>query len=137
MVTEHDEKELATVHPLLQSLFIAVSARHNIGVAQGARTVAESIKNKETHHSWLSDPRHSEHIPGPDGWAHAFDFFVRNADSTANWQIEAYPPIVDDFKKEAAARGIPIICGLDWKQKDAGHIQFNEAALTCTPGAGR
>lgn len=69
--------------------------------------------------TWTLD---SKHIVQDDGYGHAVDVtaFVKGKIS---WDEKLYYPITDAIKKAAAELGVKIVCGIDWKKKDYGHVE--------------
>jgi len=64
--------------------------------------------------------RNSRHIGG-----FAIDFAAWTG--KIDWNAKYYAPIAGAFKAAAKELNIPIVCGIDWKTPDYGHVELSSA----------
>ncbi len=117
------EKELAGVHPDL----VAVCRRAlklskiDFGILDGLRTPEEQARYVAEGRSWT---KNSRHLTG-----HAIDFgvYVNGAyvNGDTSDELKLYAQAADAFAVAALELKVPIIRGIDWKQKDGGHIELD------------
>jgi peptidoglycan LD-endopeptidase CwlK len=106
-------RELATCHPLLQQLAQEVIKFTDCRCHQGARTIEQQRLNLAKGVSWTMN---SKHIPGPDGFAHAFDLSYWPMDWTDDSAraIQKHYWFAGVVLGIAFRMGIPLRWGGDW-----------------------
>lgn len=86
-------------------------------VVDGGRTLEEHKINVANGKSWIKRSRHQDGA--------AIDF-AATVGGKVTYDIEYYWPIADAFTKCSLDHKIPIIRGIDWKVKDAMHIELDK-----------
>lgn len=86
-------------------------------VVDGGRTLEEHKINVANGKSWIKRSRHQDGA--------AIDF-AATLSGKVTYDIKHYAPIVAAFKTCSIRHNIPIISGLDWKVKDAMHIELDK-----------
>lgn len=117
------ESNLVKVHPDLCAIVraAAVISTQPFIVIHGIRTVAEEAVNCA---AGASETMHSRHLPNKDGVACAIDVMATKG-AAADWTAADYAPINDAMQKAAAALGLTVEWGGDWKSlADFGHFQL-------------
>lgn len=85
-------------------------------ITQGLRTREEQVILVRTGKSRTMKSRH---LTG-----HAIDF-VALPDGEVSWELKHYREIAKAFKAAAKLEGVPIECGVDWKNFiDGPHVQL-------------
>ena len=131
ILTARDEQRLVGVHPHLIRVIrrAAKDTTLNFTILEGVRTVA---RQRQLVAQRASKTMNSRHIPGVDGFAKAVDIAplldldddgkIETAEMFA-WPL--YPRLAKIIKAAAAAEGVPIEWGGDWRTfKDGPHWQL-------------
>ena len=86
-------------------------------VTEGLRTKARQVQLKK---QGKTRTLRSRHLTG-----HSIDIAVLTRAKKVTWEFAYYQQVADKFKEIAAAHGIPIEWGGDWKSfKDGVHFQI-------------
>jgi peptidoglycan LD-endopeptidase CwlK len=128
---------LAEVNPMLRDLMMRTEAeaeRRGIDfeISEGMR---DRARQEQLVAQGLSQTMNSRHLTG-----NAVDIHIRNPDGSANWDFEAYRPVADIFRQEAAAMGVPdAVWGGDWRTlRDGVHFQIGgTGGAPASPAEGR
>ncbi len=135
---------LSQLHPSLQKIYLKAIEAWDCQIIDGARTVAEQIKNVAKGVSKTMDSRH---IPGADGFSHAADVMpfpfdwnkiqrgldaVKRADGGMEvLEVYAFQGFIAGI---AHAYGVPIRQGVDWNtNKQFDDQTFNDLPHTEIP----
>jgi len=129
------EPKLAGVHPHLVRVVYGTAERAPmpIIVLEGTRTIE---RQRQLVAKGASTTMRSRHIPAPawppDGFAHAVDL-APAVNGVASWAWDLYYPLAEAVKAAAAAAGVPIEWGGDWRTfKDGPHWQLPWASYPGT-----
>ncbi len=126
------EELLSGVNPTLAELMRRVEAQ-----MPDAFEITEGMRDRERQAQLFaqgkSQTMNSKHLTG-----NAVDIHVVGPDGQPNWDFEAYRPIADAAKAEAAAMGLPdFVWGGDWETlRDGVHFQIGGPGGPGTPSAG-
>ena len=119
--------KLIGVHPALV-LVISRALLYSpidFGIVQGVRTQEYQNSLYEQGRSkpgnivtWTKNSRHI------GGFGIDFAAYVNGK---LSWELPYYKDISESFKKASKELNIPIICGIDWKTPDSGHVELDAA----------
>ena len=67
----------------------------------------------------------SNHQEKKDGYGWAFDIYIYDhVEKRASWSVEKLTAVADHIKAKAAAKGIKLTWGGNWKMKDYPHFEI-------------
>jgi len=103
------------IHPRLQAVVNCAieHSTHDFVVVDGKRSLEEHQLNVLNGKSWT---KRSKHIDGL-----AVD--VAAYDGAITWQLDPYKEIAASFYYCSERLKTPIIAGIEWKARDAGHFE--------------
>lgn len=122
-LTARDESRLNGVHPDLVRVVRRAAADTDLQfvVLEGVRTAA---RQRQLVAQGASRTMNSRHIPGRDGLAKAVDIAPAPG-GKVSWDWPLYHRLAKIMKAAAAAEGVPIEWGGDWRTfKDGPHWQL-------------
>jgi len=132
---ERSEQRLSGVNPALVELMRRVEQQ---ALARGIEVeVSEGLRDRERQAELVaqgaSQTMNSRHLHG-----NAVDLHILNPDGSINWDFEAYRPLAEIARREAAALGIPdFVWGGDWESlRDGVHFQIGGNAGGGAPSGG-
>lgn len=114
---------LEGVHPDLRRVVLrcAANSKMDFVVTEGKRTLA---RQRELVAKGASKTMKSRHLPSADGLSRAVDLAVL-VGGKVRWDWPLYHKLAVDMKAAAAAVGVSIEWGGDWKSfKDGPHYQL-------------
>jgi peptidoglycan L-alanyl-D-glutamate endopeptidase CwlK len=117
-LTPRDRKRLEGVHPdLVRVVERAALGRVRFIVTEGVRTME---RQAQLAREGRSQTMRSRHLTG-----HAVDLAVLDDDGKARWDAPAYRALAAEMKAAAAAEGVPVEWGGDWRSFfDGPHFQL-------------
>lgn len=121
-LTQRDRSRLVGVHKDLVRVIEAAARRGQVRfiVTEGVRTVE---RQKELVASGASKTMNSRHLTG-----HAVDLAVVGSEGGVRWDKPAYRKLAEQVRIAAAAEGVPIEWGGDFKAFfDGPHFQLPRA----------
>lgn len=121
--SKRSESRLVGLHPDLVRVFRRALATTTLdfSVIEGVRTVA---RQKQLVATGASTTMNSRHIKAANGYAHAIDV-APYVGGTIRWDWPLYYQLEPIIKAAAAAEGVPIEWGGDWKSfVDGPHWQL-------------
>lgn len=123
-------KNLQGVHPLLIKVIMRAYQLTPIDFGVVEPAVRTQEYQDKLYAQGRTEPgkivtwtRNSKHIRQPNGFGWAVDLtaFVKGK---PDWSEPLYPPIIQACKTAAKELGVQIVCGIDWKRPDYGHIEL-------------
>ena len=103
---------------------------YDFGIIEGVRTPAVHARNLANGRSTV---KYSLHLPQPDGYSHAFDFYVLDSKGkyvheTTHQDVHGYyRKVMQSFVTVAIANGTQIELGGLWRHfLDSMHVQLNQ-----------